>query len=201
MQYPVAEIFRSRQGEGFHTGRDVVFVRLAGCNLSCPFCDTDHAPRYLMGEDLILGSVRDLGGRSVILTGGEPTVHPLAPLVASLKGGGLWLGLETNGTNHVPPGFDYVTVSPKANAPLKVVQADEVRVPVDESVTLARLYSIQERVFAKNYYLSPVALEQLEHVAFDMFRFLELLGVANEKGPMLYPWRLSIQTHKLAGIQ
>lgn len=200
MQYPVAEIFRSRQGEGFNTGRDVIFVRLAGCNLTCPFCDTDHSAQMRMGAVLILAAIRDLSTtcNSVIITGGEPTIHDIGPLLLVLKAAGLWVGLETNGTNPLPEvgGFDYVSVSPKTG-PLVLEAADEVRVAVDGSMSLSRLRAIQVQVDADNYFLSPVH----DGDGFDMLRTLELLGAANAPGVMLRPWRLSIQTHKLAGIQ
>ena len=98
--YHLVEIFESLQGEGRNTGRPVVFVRFAGCNLACPWCDTDVRQRFeLTLKDL----VREVGGfraKSVILTGGEPTlVKEMPALVAALKAAGYWIGVETNGTN------------------------------------------------------------------------------------------------------
>ena len=118
MLYPISEIFYSIQGEGYHAGKPAVFIRLAGCNLHCSFCDTDHRPSEEMEEDEVVKKVYNLFEQNVnetpndsliILTGGEPTIHNLTSLVARLSSYNTAVHynkvcnplvcLETNGTN------------------------------------------------------------------------------------------------------
>ena len=129
--YKVNEIFHSVQAEGANAGRPAVFVRFSGCNLSCPFCDTNHAPAVEMTgaeidreiDRLANGDTRTL----VVFTGGEPCMQ--------LEGGerlanGYTTAMETNGTLEVPRWIDWVTVSPKSMLPtdaLIYLKAKEVK--------------------------------------------------------------------------
>ena len=94
MTYPLVEIFDSLQGEGRNTGRPVVFVRFAGCNLACPWCDTDVAKRFALSCEDLLAEVKTYRTKSVVLTGGEPTIQVGMPeLVAALKAEGYWIAV------------------------------------------------------------------------------------------------------------
>ena len=115
--YDLVEIFESLQGEGRNMGRPCVFIRFAGCNLKCPWCDTDARKRFSASLDELLTELAQYKAKSVILTGGEPTIQKEMPeLVAALKKNGYWIGVETNGTSAADwLGFvDYVACSPKA---------------------------------------------------------------------------------------
>ena len=136
--YELVEIFESLQGEGRNTGRPCVFVRFAGCNLKCPWCDTDVTKRFSASLDELLAELGQYKAKSVILTGGEPTMQKEMPeLVAALKKAGYWIGVETNGTNDADwLGFvDYVACSPKRGASVRLVEADEVRVVAEDEAT------------------------------------------------------------------
>lgn len=114
----VAEIYKSIQGEGFLTGTESVFVRVAGCNLRCGFCDTPFASWSPEGEDLsvdeILGQVTALTCRHVVLTGGEPLLFAeMLPLCQQLREAGHWLTIETAGTLYLPLACDLMSISPK----------------------------------------------------------------------------------------
>ena len=114
----VAELFRSLQGEGFLTGTPSVFVRLAGCNLRCWYCDTPYASWHPEGEEMsveqIIGRVDALGERHVILTGGEPMLfQELVPLTTQLHAMGRHITIETAGTCYLPVACDLMSISPK----------------------------------------------------------------------------------------
>ncbi len=142
-KYPVLEVFDSVQGEGLHAGLGATFIRLAGCNLRCTWCDTAYSVAGDGGESL---SVEELLARQafaqpmVIITGGEPTLHDLGPLVQALHARGKYVCLETNGTNPVPEewGIDWITVSPKPQSGYAVrCRANELKYVVDEGFSLA----------------------------------------------------------------
>src|SRR5206468_2199795 len=140
--YTVKEIFYTLQGEGANAGRAAVFCRFAGCNLwsgreadrataTCRFCDTDFVgtdgtfgARYptaaVLGDriEAIWGASRER--RFAVLTGGEPLLQVDEALIADLHRRGFEIAVETNGTIEPPPGLDWICVSPKAGAPLKI---------------------------------------------------------------------------------
>ncbi|MGH7755783.1 MAG: 7-carboxy-7-deazaguanine synthase QueE, partial [Vulcanimicrobiaceae bacterium] len=94
----LAEIFTSIQGEGTHTGRAAVFVRLAGCNLNCRFCDTDYAVRSFASIADVVAQVRELGGNCpmVVLTGGEPLIQTESSgLIDALRADGRRVHIES----------------------------------------------------------------------------------------------------------
>jgi len=114
----VAEIFRSKQGEGRLTGTDSVFVRAAGCNLRCWYCDTPYASWSPEGDDLpvdeIAARVARFDCRHVVLTGGEPMLFAeLIPLCAELRRQGRHITVETAGTLYLPVECDLMSISPK----------------------------------------------------------------------------------------
>ena len=111
--YKINEIFYSLQGEGFYTGTPSVFVRFSGCNLSCPFCDTDHNQGVMMTADEIAAAVNAFPASHVVLTGGEPSLFVDDELTAALHGH--FIAMETNGTHPVAAGVDWITMSPKSD--------------------------------------------------------------------------------------
>ena len=98
----VSEVFRSIQGEGKRQGRPCTFIRFAGCNLRCSWCDTPHARTggTEMDEEEIASRVRELGGTYLCITGGEPLLQgrSLLSLLMSLHAEGYLIDIETNGT-------------------------------------------------------------------------------------------------------
>lgn len=120
MKYKITEIFYSLIGEGAHAGKSAAFIRLAGCNLKCPFCDTEDPkdPLTLTAQE-ILEEIKHYPTTRCLITGGEPTLQNLTPLIEALtSGGGFQIHLETNGTRPLPhlPFRDHpawVALSPK----------------------------------------------------------------------------------------
>jgi len=205
-QYPVVEIFQSYQGEGFNTGREAVFLRMGGCNLACPWCDTAYSDFLMMDSDSIFEEVEKFGSRSLIITGGEPlVVEGLKALVKRFKDRGYWIAVETNGVTvadqDVLELFDYITVSPKAcyadlyKSGTAVSQADEVRVAAEGDV-LDFCHLIRELIQARRYYLSPCERDGVMNIE----QTIRLLGWLNQSN-VDCEWLLSVQTHKLCGIK
>lgn len=135
----VIEIFESIQGEGVHMGKAVTFLRLAGCNLHCPWCDTKESWGDVGTEmtiDEIVKTVNTFDITQVVITGGEPTIQEELPLlISSLKHAGYYVSIETNGTNNIwwSDGCDWVTCSPKPESQYRVAcDADEIKLVITE---------------------------------------------------------------------
>ena len=193
MNYPVSEIFASIQGEGFWTGRPAVFVRLAGCNLACPWCDTDHAMREELSELDIVARVLGMmepGGDFVVLTGGEPTIHPLKALLNALRRAGLFVAIETNGTglHGIPPSCKYwLTVSPKAGIEYRYLWGNEIKVVLDGKIDPHDFRSRFGSFFPQgNWFIQPCSGQFLPAIEYV------------RRNPW---WRLSLQTQKLVGLR
>lgn len=120
LSYPVIEIFDSVQGEGSLMGCPVTFIRLKGCNLACPWCDTkDSWDTTKAGSNFEKLSVDEIVSHVkreiVVITGGEPCIHDLVPLIDELHKKNVFVCIETNGTLPTPEGVDWVVCSPKPN--------------------------------------------------------------------------------------
>ena len=195
MTYRLVEIFESMQGEGRNTGRPCIFVRFAGCNLACPWCDTDVTERFRLSLEELMGEVRGFRPKSVVLTGGEPTlVGGMPELVAALKSEGYWTAVETNGT--ADPdwlGFvDYVACSPKQEFADRIVlsHADEVRVVASSAAAVGFCRGIRGKITATDYYVSPCDRD-------GKIDFATAKSVLSQ----LDGWSLSVQLHKLLGFR
>lgn len=144
MKYPVYERFYTWQGEGVHLGRAAYFIRLYGCPQSCPWCDSAgtwhgaYRPNSvtLMGAQELAGVVAQdsPAGAFVVITGGEPILFDLAPLVDLLHGLHRRVHIETSGIAPLRGTIDWVTLSPKPfgqwPTPEVVARADEVKIIV-----------------------------------------------------------------------
>ncbi|MCX7605838.1 MAG: 7-carboxy-7-deazaguanine synthase QueE [Bacteroidia bacterium] len=120
--YPVVEHFYTLQGEGYWAGQPAYFVRLGGCDVGCSWCDTRYSwPKEgwdLYTPEEIREWITRTPARHVVLTGGEPTMHPLSPLIDTLRQGGLFVQLETSGAYPLPDVLpDWITLSPKRFRP------------------------------------------------------------------------------------
>lgn len=201
-KYQVAEVLRTIQGEGYWAGMPCTLVRLAGCNLRCSFCDTKQTWNADTGTALSLvelfKQVSDQHplGQIILITGGEPTLQPLTPLVRVLMALGP-VHLETNGSTAVEDEayFSWITVSPK---PLSLLdasilgRADELKWLIGGEADVQALVDflplMPKTADCKRISVQPVSLGK------------EATKIAYE-ACLKYGWRLSIQQHKLIGVK
>ena len=155
----VNEIFYTLQGEGAHTGTAAVFLRFAGCNLTCSFCDTQHETYTLMSEEEIVIAINKFPSTWVVITGGEPTIQLTASLIHKLHAIGKKVQIETNGTINPPSNADWITVSPKfeycKRAEIKAERINELKVVYDRTNNMSAYETIQ----ADHYFLQPCDLQ------------------------------------------
>jgi 7-carboxy-7-deazaguanine synthase len=209
MAYSVKEIFYTLQGEGARAGRPAVFCRFAGCNLwtgreadreraICKFCDTEFVGTDGAGggrfddPDALADAVArawpaEDGPRYVVCTGGEPLLQLDAPAIDALHARGFEVAIETNGTLAVPPGVDWICVSPKAGAELVVREGHELKLVYPQPGAEPERF---ESLRFEHFFLQP--MDGLERAS-NTRRAIDAC-LARPR------WRLSLQTHKLLGI-
>lgn len=198
----LAEIFYSLQGEGFHAGTPAVFVRMAGCNLSCAFCDTDFSPKERLTPEEVLTRIADFPAKFVVLTGGEPTIQPEAvrALVTLLHARGYYVTMETNGTSTDTLGVDWVTVSPKLSqgGAWNLKRGDELKL-VYEGQDLA---TFEDSEFA-HYFLQPKEIRTGQFGRGERVEDATRAEWARTIDAALArpPWKLSFQLHKTLGLR
>lgn len=191
----VNEIFYSLQGEGYYSGTPSVFIRLAGCNLQCPFCDTQHQQGSTMSEEDIVDEAAKYKGRHVVITGGEPSLQLTASLVDKLHAIGKYVAVETNGTHELPCNVDWITLSPKdafvetSSARVKITRCNELKV-----VFTGSSVADYSHIEAPHCYLQPC----------DTGNEQENISIL--KDTIAYclehpQWSLSLQMHKIVGVR
>jgi organic radical activating enzyme len=199
----VVETFHSLQGEGMHAGRSAFFIRLAGCTVACPWCDTKvswpataHPQRPLADLAAETRAAAEAGAAFAVITGGEPLHHDLEPLCRGLAPAGLPLHLETSGVDPLSGAFHWITLSPKPHRPPTpelLAACHELKLVVHEPADLA---------FAEA--MAAAAAEAGNHPA-----LLLQPGWESPAGQQLalhyvrtHPaWRLSLQSHKWLGVR
>lgn len=211
MTYSVKEIFYTLQGEGAQAGRPAVFCRFAGCNLwsgleedrakaVCTFCDTDFVGTEGEGggkfdsPDALARAIAtrwpkdDASGRRfVVCTGGEPLLQLDQPLIGALHAENFEIAVETNGTQAAPLGIDWICVSPKANAPLKLTSGSELKLVFPQPGAKPEMF---EALDFRHFLIQPMDGPDRERNTRLAIEYCK----AHPK------WRLSLQTHKIIGI-
>ncbi len=211
MTYAVKEIFYTLQGEGAQSGRAAVFCRFAGCNLwsgreedrvgaACTFCDTDFVGTDGSGggkftsadalADAIAAAWEAPGKaqRYVVLTGGEPLLQVDEALTTALHARGFTIAVETNGTLSVPPGLDWICVSPKGQAEVVQKTGNELKLVYPQpGVDPAQFAGLDFAYF----FLQPMdGPEQAANTA-------KAIAYCQQHPQ----WRLGVQSHKMIGIR
>lgn len=193
----VNEIFYSLQGEGYYSGTPAVFVRLSGCNLRCPFCDTRHESGTEMSEKEIVAAVKRYPARMVVVTGGEPALQLTESLVDALHAAHKVVAVETNGTHPLPENVDWVTLSPKSafvdGAVVVLTRADEVKVIYDGR------HDPDIQLPTSDFQLPTLRFLQPCDTG-DPVRNAQITAATVEYIKRHPEWRLSLQTHKMINI-
>lgn len=211
MTYSVREIYYTLQGEGAQTGRPAVFLRFAGCNLwsgrevdrataVCRFCDTEFVGtkgpgggKFATAQSLVdaVTALWPKNGESryVVCTGGEPLLQLDDALIETLHDAGFEIAVESNGTLPAPSGIDWLCISPKATAPLVQRSGQELKLVYPQEEPEAQPEQFAGLAF-EHFFLQPLDSPDL---ADNTRRAIEYC--------LAHPrWRLSVQTHKLIGI-
>ena len=188
MLYAVNEIFYSLQGEGYWVGTPVVFVRFAGCNLNCSWCDTNFETKEeltvkeIMGRCLgLLPLLHPTTAPMVVFTGGEPTLQKhLWSLVDTFDCDGWFTAIESNGTNPISSSLAWVTISPKPGVEydLPAVHGNELKIVLDGDIDP---HAFDSCVFQHRF------IQPCSGVFAPAVKFVK-------ENPQ---WRLSLQTQKM----
>lgn len=195
--YPVVETFHSIQGEGRWSGCSAFFIRLAGCDVGCPWCDTKASwplarhPRITVGE--LTAQVCQAKPQMVVITGGEPLLHDLTPLTTALRSTGYPLHLETSGAHPLTGQFDWITWSPK-----RFKSAIATIYPHVQELKVV-IQTAEDLVWAE---------AQASKVTSSVEKFLQPEWGTPSSAVLVWDyilthpqWRMSLQTHKFLGVR
>jgi 7-carboxy-7-deazaguanine synthase len=194
---PVMEAFYTIQGEGFHQGRAAYFIRLAGCNVNCFWCDVkeswdaDKHPRLTIDE--IVEQARKAPARLAIITGGEPLMHNLDELTYQLQLEGFETNIETSGSFPLSGKWNWICVSPK-----------KFKSPTEEALENAN--ELKVVIYNKNDFAWAEAHAEKVNVNCKLY-----LQPEWERSPIMTPliidyikqnpkWELSLQIHKYINV-
>lgn len=199
----VVEIFDSIQGEGIDTGKMMTFVRLAGCNLRCAFCDTDFSKGTPMPVDQIVSRC----SKAVVLTGGEPLLQEVYPL-ARVLWNHTYLALETNGTIALPPEhqilYSSISLSPKVpRVECKLNYCDSLKILFPYYSWAGKgVTAVDYATFEAEYKTLQVIDPVLPNGEPDVSRINEAITELKRLESIgLHDWRLGIQLHKFIGVK
>jgi organic radical activating enzyme len=194
---PVMEAFYTLQGEGFHQGRAAYFIRLGGCDVGCVWCDVkeswDAAIHPLRTVKEIVQEAAAQPGRLAVITGGEPLMHNLDELTATLKRAGFETNIETSGSSPLSGQWDWICLSPKkfkAPLPEVVPYANELKVVV---------FNKSDFAWAEKYaaLVSPSCKLYLQPEWDKAATITPLIIDYIKENPK---WELSLQIHKYINV-
>ena len=194
---PLMESFYTIQGEGAFTGHAAYFIRLGGCDVGCVWCDVkeswDSGKHPLRSIVDMTEEASNSGSKIVVITGGEPAMHDLTELTASLKNAGLRTHIETSGAHPLTGQWDWVCLSPKKfKQPLPEVysKADELKIIVYNRTDLEWAVAEVSKVRPGcKYFLQP-----------EWSREKEMLPLIVDFVKQHPAWQISLQTHKYMNI-
>ncbi|MBQ9313153.1 MAG: 7-carboxy-7-deazaguanine synthase QueE [Bacteroidales bacterium] len=197
-ELPIADIFLSLQGEGHNAGMPSWFIRIAGCNVGCEFCDEKKAWNKnnfkTMNLEEIFFPIQSSQVKNLVVTGGEPTMYDLTDLTKKAKTLGLKTFLETSGVNEITGQWDWICVSPKQNKePLQysLTKANELKVVIEEDKDLTFAEKMKS-------FTNPTCLHYLQPQWTEKEKAIDIIYNYILANPT---WQLSLQTHKYLNIK
>jgi organic radical activating enzyme len=191
------ESFYTLQGEGFHQGKAAYFIRLAGCDVGCVWCDVkeswDEAKYPLQSIEEIVAKAKKHPARLAVITGGEPTLYKLEGLTSALKKEGFATNIETSGSSPLTGTWDWICLSPKKfKPPLPGIlkKANELKIIIfnKSDFDWAEKYAAEVSDFCK-LYLQP-EWGKSEKVTPGIIEYIK-------QNPQ---WELSLQIHKYINV-
>lgn len=193
----MAESFHTIQGEGFNAGKAAYFIRLGGCDVRCPWCDSKETWNSRLypptNIEEIAAPIRRTQAENIVITGGEPLLYNLSPLCGLLKKEGYSIFLETSGTHPLSGVFDWISLSPKRHRPpLKEIlkKASEIKVVISEAEDLQWAEEVRKEASENCLcYLQP-----------DWYKKEQATAAVIEYVKNHPVWRISLQTHKFMNI-
>jgi len=195
---PVMERFYTIQGEGVHSGCPAYFIRLAGCDVGCVWCDVKDSwnveEHPLLSVEELINDVVHAGANRVIITGGEPLMHDLQELTVGLRSNAIAVHLETSGVHPLSGEWNWITFSPKKfKRPTEEIfqKAHEMKVIVFHPSDIAWAEELSKRLNSECSLLLQPEWERSEEMLPLIMNFIT-------SHPQ---WRLSLQTHKYIGVQ
>ena len=196
VKYPIVEHFYTIQGEGAHTGRASYFIRTAGCDVNCWWCDVkeswEEEGHPVMTVRELVKEVKASEAPFVVITGGEPLLHDLLPLTLGLKSEGIPVHIETSGSSALSGQLDWITLSPKRfKKPTNEVfnYVDELKVVV---LTNKDLKWAEE-----NAKKCPEDTKLLLQPEWETPKSIDLIVDYVKENP---EWGISLQTHKFLKV-
>lgn len=197
LKLPLVEEFYSVQGEGCNTGKAAYFIRIGGCDICCSWCDTKMSWSAGLHPLVDIADISDhvlaSGADSVVVTGGEPLMWNMGPLCQLLRKNGIITFLETSGAHPLTGIWDWITLSPKNDAPpLPDIwqKADELKVIIHDGTDFEAAEEYSKKV-------SPRCKLVLQP---EWSRYIEMIGAITEYVKKNTQWRVSIQAHKFMHI-
>lgn len=196
-RWPVMEQYLTVQGEGANSGRSAYFIRLAGCDVGCVWCDvkeswpTDGFPQKSAAELCL--EVQNSGAKNVVITGGEPSMYQLDELCAAFHRMRLNVWIETSGSHTFSGTWDWICVSPKkfkSPRPDWLAKANEFKVVVFHPSDLTWAQQFVAQLPSNCMLFLQPEWERRDKITEEILRFIH-------DNPQ---WRLSLQTHKYVGI-
>lgn len=196
-QLPIMEQFYSVQGEGYYSGRPAYFIRIAGCDVGCTWCDVkeswDANEHEVMSISEIITRVSSTKTDFVVITGGEPAMYNLESLTNSLKKINCYLAIETSGVYELSGELDWVCFSPKKfKKPTETIytKANELKVIVFNKHDIAWAEEHANKLNKDcKLYLQPEWSKQE--------KMLPIILDYIKENPK---WTLSLQTHKFIKV-
>ena len=197
IELPVMEYFFTIQGEGFYSGRAAFFIRIAGCDVGCVWCDVkeswDAKKHQTLSIDFLVNEVKKSGANFVVITGGEPAMYDLSTIINKIKALSIEVAIETSGCYDLIGNIDWYCFSPKKfKLPTEEAysKASELKVVINHPSDFEWAESHANKINPNcKLYLQPEWSKQE--------RFLPEIIKYVKQNPK---WRISLQTHKFMNI-